>query len=551
MDLEFNPSMERVQIIEAYTLTPDGKRINVSKDKIRLRDDPIDGGADMFTGAKHKVLIFPNIEIGSRICYKIRTAHFKTQFKGHFIYTAVMSPTQKNSLYKINLNIDKKIPVKFDVKDIEGGLVSNSSKENVYEFRFQQRDVIAPESGSVSIYDFAPHLYVSSFESQEALGSAYQKLAYPKTKPSTYIQKLADKIIVEAEGGGKKAEAKALYEWVVKNIRYVAVYVGNGGIEPHDAENIAKNGYGDCKDHAVILEALLRTREIKSSPALINSGVAYTLPPVAVLAPHNHVITYLPELNIYLDSTTQFTPFGQLPYWDQDKPVILTALNTLGHTPKMRSDEAKLTSDVLLNIMDDGFIKGKSKTIVEGSLENGYRRTQHGNLGKEDQQIIADRLLIFGENGYGEIKTTDPADFKESFQEETTFTLDPVSNFPGQGALKVPVGLTQGRIFIEGQDKPKDKINFPFSCASKTYSEHYLIKFPENVRVSKIPPNTVFNKDGLTYMANYMQQGNTVDVKRNLVYEYPSMTCQPSDQENLKELFSALRKDLMSQIFYN
>jgi len=550
LDLEFNPSMEKTEIIEAYTLTPEGKRINVSRDKMRVRDDPIDGGADMFTGAKHRVLIFPDITIGSRVCYKIKITHFKTEFKGQFFYAAVMSPTQKNGLYKINFFIDKKIPVKFDIKDIEGGLARSTSKDNVYEFSFNRTDFLPPESGSVSIYDFAPHIFVSSFQSQEALGDAYQNIAYPKTKPSGYIQGLADMIIAQAGGGDKRAEAKAFYEWVVKNIRYVAVYVGNGGIEPHDAETIAKNGYGDCKDHTVILEALLRTKRIKSSPALINSEAAYSLPAVAVLAPHNHVITYLPEFDLYIDSTSQFTPFGQLPAEDQDKPVILAALNTIGHTPKMRSDEAKLSSEVILTIKEDGFIEGRSKTIVEGSLEDGYRNARHKNLGKEDQQIIANRLLNFGENGYGEINATDPTDFKDAFKEETNFILDPISNFSGQGAMRVPVGLAQGRIFIEGQDKPKDKVNFPFYCGSKTYIEHYTIHFPSNVRVTKIPSNTSFKKDKLIYKADYVHSKNTVDVKRELIYDYPSMSCKPSDQENLKDLFATLRKDLMSQIFY-
>jgi len=41
---------------------------------------------------------------------------------------------------------------------------------------------------------------------------------------------------------------------------------------PHDAQSILDNRYGDCKDHVVILEALLEAVGIDSSPALINSG---------------------------------------------------------------------------------------------------------------------------------------------------------------------------------------------------------------------------------------------------------------------------------------
>ncbi len=49
-----------------------------------------------------------------------------------------------------------------------------------------------------------------------------------------------------------------------QNIRYVAVYLGNGGLEPNSAQSILDNHYGDCKDHVTILEALLAA---KASPA--------------------------------------------------------------------------------------------------------------------------------------------------------------------------------------------------------------------------------------------------------------------------------------------
>ncbi len=69
-----------------------------------------------------------------------------------------------------------------------------------------------------------------------------------------------------------------LSDWVRKNIRYVAVYVGAGGVVPHSAQAVLDNRYGDCKDHVALLEALLKAVAIESSPALINAGNAYVLP---------------------------------------------------------------------------------------------------------------------------------------------------------------------------------------------------------------------------------------------------------------------------------
>ena len=69
----------------------------------------------------------------------------------------------------------------------------------------------------------------------------------------------------------RRAQARKLYEWVSVNIRYVNIVLGAGGFVPHKAADVLKNGYGDCKDHVMLLEALLAAKGIKSSPVLIEA----------------------------------------------------------------------------------------------------------------------------------------------------------------------------------------------------------------------------------------------------------------------------------------
>jgi hypothetical protein len=38
---------------------------------------------------------------------------------------------------------------------------------------------------------------------------------------------------------------QAIYNWVNQNLRYVAIYLGDGGLVPHDADSIFRNRYGD------------------------------------------------------------------------------------------------------------------------------------------------------------------------------------------------------------------------------------------------------------------------------------------------------------------
>src|SRR5690606_5637149 len=82
---------------------------------------------------------------------------------------------------------------------------------------------------------------------------------------------------------------------------------------PHAAADVLNAHYGDCKDKAVLLQALLAAKGIRSRPALVNAGNAYELAGVALLSSFNHVITYLPDLRLFADSTSGLARFGALP----------------------------------------------------------------------------------------------------------------------------------------------------------------------------------------------------------------------------------------------
>ena len=298
-DLSFIKSMAKLEILDAYTITPSGKKINVTKKNIRERDDSTERSADIFTDRRHKIIIYPEVTVGSKLYSKIKETNYKTKFDGHFIFSEFTLPYFKYDYNEINFIVDKRIKLNFDSKGFEGGVIKETENHKYYKYTYKQSLATPSEPDMVSLYDTSNYLIVSSFNNYAELGEAYQKLAKSKAKPTGVIQGLADGIIAMKGGGDKRAEAKALYEWIVKNIRYVAVYVGNGGLEPHDAESIVKNKYGDCKDHAVLYEALLAARGIKSSPALINLGEAFTLPKYPVISPQNHVITYIPEFDLY------------------------------------------------------------------------------------------------------------------------------------------------------------------------------------------------------------------------------------------------------------
>ena len=166
------------------------------------------------------------------------------------------------------------------------------------------------------------------------------------------------------------------------------------------------NRYGDCKDHAILMQALLAAVGIQSSTALVSSGDARTrLSTVGSIAPLNHAITYVPSLDMYVDSTDQFSPFGTLSFEVMDKPTVLTALGRLGRTPRTMADENVVRTTIDMVIQPDGTIEGHSASIMSGIFEAGVAcqsvlcAVQH-----PEEQVVKSLLNRFNETGSGSLE---------------------------------------------------------------------------------------------------------------------------------------------------
>jgi hypothetical protein len=68
------------------------------------------------------------------------------------------------------------------------------------------------------------------------------------------------------------AKLQALYNFVSTQYRYIGIAFGIGRYQPHAAEDVLTNSYGDCKDKETLLAALMQASGFTLYPALINAG---------------------------------------------------------------------------------------------------------------------------------------------------------------------------------------------------------------------------------------------------------------------------------------
>jgi transglutaminase-like putative cysteine protease len=549
--ISYNSTLEDVEVLEAYTIQPDGTRIAVPLDKIRTQDDVEEDGA-IYSDSKSKVIIYPKLEVGSQVYYRAKSVLHTPQFPGHFFTWEHYSPHVRYESVNVELTHHVGIEVGISTKGMQGGKLEASLLPNTvsYKFTFSQDKAYPGEESRADFSDFAPNFSASTFKTYADVGTAYQVRAKDMAKVTPAIQTLANDLIQKANAQTTLDKVKVLHHWVAQNIRYLGIYVGAGGYVPHDAQSILDNRYGDCKDHVVILEALLAAVGIDSSPALINSSAAYLLPQLPTPGIFDHVITYVPSLNLFLDSTSRFAPVGTLPNGDLDKPVVIAATGALGRTPMTHPSKDRTESRIQMKLTRNGSIEGKSQAKMFGVFEVASRHSQFNYQNKDQTNVVNGLLSRFQETGWGEIEKTDPTNFDKAWQVNAVFELDPVVNVPGPSALAIPVGLAPGRMkYLADIVLPKDR-KFPTYCVSTQHEEWIELGFPKNMKITRVPKGVSFATGPLKYQSTYELKGQVLNIKRKYVSERKQSICGAENDKWFSEFTQVLRRDLRQQVFF-
>jgi len=549
--ITYNSAHERVRVVKAYTLQPDGTKDLVTADRIRTQDDQDDTSNGVYSESKVKVMIFPNLRVGSKTYYLVESFEHTPDFPNNFSWSEYFSPHKKYGQAEVRFSHASTLDIKVNGRGMTGGRVDDSASTQKgvthYVYRYTQTTADPAEPNMVSYVDYAPQFSASSFKSYSDVAKAYHDRARPKASTTPEIVAHARKIVGDATTEQEKV--KRLYLWVSRNIRYLGVFAGSGGYVPHSAQNILRARYGDCKDHATLLEALLRAVGIESSQVLINSDKSYKLPEVPSAAVFDHVITYVPSLDLFLDSTSRFTPVGLLPEGDVGKPALITATGQVITTPLDDVEKDKTVTKTKMTLHSDGRVTGKSRVEQFGYFQLLSRARIYRNQNKPQEEIVGNMLSRFNESGTGRIEHSDPLDLDVPWVVNSEYSLDPVANLPGVVALTPPIGLAQGRFQTLAGVKALGASKFPHICGSSSHIEVIEMALPDESRIARTPADVNFKTKTLNYSASYQVDGKKVQVTRSFEANRGRSVCGNEDDLEWDQFTKVLQRDLRQQYF--
>jgi transglutaminase-like putative cysteine protease len=541
--ISYNRSLDDVLTVEAYTQKPDGTRIAVEPAQIRDQEEGASTDAPVFQDTRMKVIVFPHVAVGDRVVAHYVVRRHTPLFPGQFEDLSA-SAFYRHEQFELIYDVPPSMTLYAGAVGFVPMPAEDPPGRKRYRWRYVNGDNARIEYGSVSYFDYGKRLSVSTFRDYGAFARAFARAAAGMTEPDEAISALAHQ--VTAGLADPRAKAIALSEWVRRNIRYVGVYVGQGGVVPHPAPAVLRTRYGDCKDHAILLHALLAAAGIDSTEALINAANAYRLPRTPTLGILNHMINYVPSLKLYLDSTAESVSAGYLPSSDLGKPVVLLASGQLAATPPTQPQRNRTRT--WFDVQADGRSRFKVSKTTSGAIAEPYRQAVRDTRPADREQFVSRMLQGLGQKGSGVFDPGVTDGSGDEYSMSFSGTSENFINLPG------PTGLATSFSFWGGlgetvaelaQEKDRQQ---DFVCPAIDMEDELGFRLPRTVHVVALPRDIAVAGHNLSYRAAYARKGNTVVVKRSLRFTHDGPVCAASEYKKMMPLLDRMMRDLRSQV---
>ena len=342
-------------------------------------------------------------------------------------------------------------------------------------------------------------------------------------------------------------KAARIYEWVQKNMHYVAFESGLEGFVPRPADTVFKRKYGDCKDMASVLEAMCRRAGLKAYFVLIGSeDIPYNHEQVPLQCLYDHMICAV-NINdewIFLDGTDKFLPFGANRIDLQGKEALIELDKNNYKIVKIPEVSAEK------NLMTDNMSMRISYNDISGTVNQRYSGYDAWNIthalawkDKKDEKdkyvrnlagggaynFLAPKYTVSGEDG-GEMGMSLNADYT------------------------VP-GYTQKvgkQYFVNMNLKntlPAPRINdsaraVPYYMQSrKTIRESVVLDIPEGYKVTYLPKDAHGSMAGLwSYSFTYTADAKAKKITLIKEYELKTRSIDPKQFEAHNKMVDDLRR---------
>ena len=344
----------------------------------------------------------------------------------------------------------------------------------------------------------------------------------------------------------------------VQAVNYVSIQTGigrGGGYRPHSAIEVFAKSYGDCKDKANLMRAMLKASGIQSYLVSIWSGdPLYVRQEWPSPQQFNHCIIAIkvsdatqaativnhPSLGrlLIFDPTDDSTPVGDLPDHEQGSFALIVAgeSGALLKMPKTPPEANRLDRQADVVLMADGSITANVRERSVGNSAVSSRREFRG-LSRADYVKRIEGWITRGATG-ATVSRVEPSDnsAEGKFSLDVDFSATRYAQLMQNRLLVFKPAIVSRRESLFLTEAAR---HYPVVLSSHAYTETVRVKLPKEFEVDELPDPARLDTPFGTYSTSYVVKDEQLSFTRTLLVR--GATVPVNDYAKVRGFFASIR----------
>ena len=379
LKLPFQSATQTVELGYVRVRKPDGSTLITPPDNVQDLDSEITRSAPFYSDLREKHVAVKGLGKGDILEFEVHWHTTKPLIPGQFWFQYSFQHDGIVLAERLEIKVPSERAVKVKGPQATQTVTTEAGSRRYVWTYSKLQNTKDPESDQKKEAETSlgrlppPDVQISSFQNWEEVGRWYWNLQKDRIEPTSAIRAKAAELTKGITDDA--ARLRAIYSFVSTQYRYIGIAFGIGRYQPHAADDVLTNNYGDCKDKHTLLASLLQAAGITLDPALINSSFKLDAD-VPSPAQFDHIIGYLPQGKdkeaVWLDTTPEVAPFGYLVARLRDKQALVMSgeksiqLVTTPSDPPFSSTE---TFRIDGKLSDDGTLEAKVEDTTLGDSE--------------------------------------------------------------------------------------------------------------------------------------------------------------------------------------
>ncbi len=285
---------DTVESVNAWTLLPDGSARRALQDERRgdIVDLPYTPDESVFEDKRLRIAVAPGVVPGAIVAHESVVIRDLDLGAEPFSFGHADEPTVRSVL-------ELRVPGGWTWKALaeRGHGIAEERIDGGVRFVAENLARLPHEERRPPVVDLLPRVHVRwsdasktrGFETWDDVGKWEHALGAPVLDEPGSAATIASKLAPGQETALLEAIARA-FEYASQEIRYVSIQIGIGGFKPSTPDEVARRGYGDCKDKAYLLQSLVDAWGVRTYPVLVRTRSEGVLPDVPTPGAFNHMI---------------------------------------------------------------------------------------------------------------------------------------------------------------------------------------------------------------------------------------------------------------------